>query len=138
MRRADLRDLADEDLMALVRQGQARAFEIVFDRHAGPAFSLAYRMCGRRALAEEVVQEAFVSLWRSGARYDRARGSVRSWVLGVVHNRAIDVFRRQSIRDSRDVQDEGIAERMAAADRTDTEVERRDDARRIRGALDEL
>ena len=68
LRHTDLRDLADEDLMALVREGEARAFEIVFDRHAGPAFSLAYRMCGRRSLAEEVVQEAFMSLWRSGAR----------------------------------------------------------------------
>ena len=124
--------------MELVEEGDARAFEVIFDRHASAAFSLAYRMCGRRVVAEEVVQEAFVSLWRSGARYDRARGSVRSWVLGVVHNRAIDVFRRQSVRDSRDVHDDTIADRMEAADRTDTEVERREDARRIRTALDEL
>jgi RNA polymerase sigma-70 factor, ECF subfamily len=124
--------------MELVEEGEARAFEVIFDRHASAAFSMAYRMCGRRVVAEEVVQEAFVSLWRSGARYDRARGSVRSWVLGVVHNRAIDVFRRQSVRDSRDVHDDTIADRMAAADRTDTEVERREDARRIRTALDEL
>ena len=60
--------------MALVHDGDARAFEVIFDRHAGPAFSLAYRMCGRRALAEEIVQEAFMSLWRSAARYDRTRG----------------------------------------------------------------
>ncbi len=73
--------------MELVREGHARAFEIVFDRHAGPAFSLAYRMCGRRARAEDIVQEAFLSIWRSGARYDRARGSVRSWILSTVHNR---------------------------------------------------
>ena len=81
--------------MAFVHDGDARAFEVIFDRHAGPAFSLAYRMCGRRALAEEIVQEAFISLWRSAARYDRSRGSVRSWVLRVVHNRAIDAFRRE-------------------------------------------
>lgn len=124
--------------MQLVDDGEARAFEVIFDRHASAAFSLAYRMCGRRAVAEDVVQEAFVSLWRSGARYDRARGSVRSWVLGVVHNRAIDMFRRQSVRDGRDVHDDTIADRMAAADRTDVEVERRDDARRIRSALEEL
>src|SRR6202022_3286755 len=104
-RQVDLRDLADEDLMALVRDGHGRAFEVVFDRHAGPAFSLAYRMCGRRVLAEEVVQEAFLSLWRSGARYDRTRGSVRSWVLGVVHNRAIDALRRHVARERRDVAD---------------------------------
>ena len=76
-RTPDLRALADEDLMALVRDNQAQAFEIVYERHADVAFSLAYRMCGKRALAEDVVQEAFLSLWRSGARYDRTRGSVR-------------------------------------------------------------
>ena len=79
---AGLRERADEDLMALVRQGDARAFEVIYDRHCDVAFSLAYRMCGARAAAEEVVQEAFLSLWRSGARYDRTRGSVRTWVLG--------------------------------------------------------
>ncbi|MGI8628839.1 MAG: RNA polymerase sigma factor [Solirubrobacteraceae bacterium] len=137
-RPADLRGLADEDLMQLVRDGDARAFEVIFDRHAGAAFSLAYRMCGRRTMAEDVVQEAFLSLWRSGARYDRARGSVRSWVLGVVHNRAIDAFRREVVKDRRDVHDDGIAERLPALQMTDTEVERRDDARQVRGALGEL
>jgi RNA polymerase sigma-70 factor, ECF subfamily len=137
-RQADLRDLADEDLMALVRDGQARAFEIVFDRHAGPAFSLAYRMCGRRGLAEEVVQEAFLSLWRSGARYDRTRGSVRSWVLGVVHNRAIDALRRHAAHGARDVPDEGIAERLPAAELTDAEAARREESRAVRGALSAL
>jgi RNA polymerase sigma-70 factor (ECF subfamily) len=137
-RSADLRGLADEDLMELVHEGDARGFEVIFDRHGGAAFSLAYRMCGRRALAEDIVQEAFLSLWRSGARYDRTRGSVRSWVLGVVHNRAIDAFRRDTVRESRDVRDDSIAERMPASERTDSEVERRDEARQVRSALIEL
>jgi RNA polymerase sigma-70 factor (ECF subfamily) len=59
-------------------------------------------------------------------------------VLAVVHNRAIDALRRQGPRDSRDVPDDGIAERLPAPDRTDAEAERRDEARRIRTALDEL
>jgi RNA polymerase sigma-70 factor (ECF subfamily) len=130
--------LADEDLMALVRDGDARAFEVIFDRHGGPAFSLAYRMCGRRAMAEDVVQEAFVSLWRSGARYDRARGSVRSWVLSAVHNRAIDAFRHESSKTGLDVRDDTAAERAESDERTDQEVERRDDARQVRTALKEL
>ncbi|MGI8428301.1 MAG: RNA polymerase sigma factor, partial [Solirubrobacteraceae bacterium] len=67
-RGGDLRSLADEDLMQRVRDGDARAFEAIFDRHAGASFSLAYRMCGRRALTKDVVQKAFLSLWRSGAR----------------------------------------------------------------------
>jgi RNA polymerase sigma-70 factor, ECF subfamily len=137
-RRADLRTLADEDLMALVRDGEPRAFEVIFDRHSGAAFSLAYRMCGRRAMAEDVVQEAFVSLWRSGARYDARRGSVRNWVLGVVHNRAIDAFRRGAVRESRNVSDEGLAERLPADEETATEVARRDEARHVREKLQEL
>jgi RNA polymerase sigma-70 factor, ECF subfamily len=137
-RPADLRTLADEDLMQHVHDGDARAFEVIFDRHGGAAFSLAYRMCGRRAMAEDVVQEAFLSLWRSAARYDRARGGVRSWVLSVVHNRAIDAFRRDVTREGRDVQDDGITERMPASDRTDSEVERRQEAQQVRSALGEL
>ncbi|MDQ6821479.1 MAG: sigma-70 family RNA polymerase sigma factor [Actinomycetota bacterium] len=136
--RSDLLVLADEDLMQLVQDGEARAFEVIFDRHADASFSLAYRMCGRRAIAEDVVQEAFLSLWRSGARYDATRGSVRTWVLGTVHNRAIDSFRRETVRTSRDISDDGIAERMAAGERTDTEVERRDEAQHVRSALGEL
>jgi RNA polymerase sigma-70 factor (ECF subfamily) len=137
-RRVDLRTLADEDLMALVRDGDPRAFEVIFDRHSSAAFSLAYRMCGRRTTAEDVVQEAFVSLWRRGARYDRRRGSVRNWVLGVVHNRAIDAFRRGMVRESRNVSDEGIADRLPASEETDVEVARREEARNARVALDEL
>jgi RNA polymerase sigma-70 factor (ECF subfamily) len=136
--RHDLRALADEDLMQLVKGGEVRAFDVIFDRHAGAAFSLAYRMSGRRSVAEDIVQEAFLSIWRSGGRYDRARGSVRSWVLGVVHNRAIDAFRRESVKDRRDVPDLGISERMRAPQLTEREVEQRDDARLVRSALEEL
>jgi len=124
--------------MQLVHEGEARAFEVIFDRHGSVAFSLAYRMCGRRAMAEDVVQEAFLSLWRTGAGYDRARGSVRSWVLSIVRNRAIDALRRGLVRDSRDVSGEGIADRIAGAERTEVEVARRDEAHRVRRALCEL
>ena len=136
--RPDLLTLADEDLMQLIQDGEARAFEVIFDRHADASFSLAYRMCGRRAIAEDVVQEAFLSLWRSGARYDPTRGSVRTWVLSTVHNRAIDAFRRETGRTSRDVSDDGITERMHSAERTDVEVERRDEAQHVHSALGEL
>jgi RNA polymerase sigma-70 factor (ECF subfamily) len=134
----ELRDLADEDLMQLVRRGDAAAFEVVYERHSSAAFSLAYRMCGTRSAAEDVVQEAFLSLWRSGARYDRARGSVRTWVLGIVHNRAIDALRRSVVHDRRRASDEGIEERFEARDRTDVEVARLDEAQEIRQALQTL
>ena len=135
---AALGDLADEDLMQLVRRGDAAAFEQVYERHATASFSLAYRMTGNRNMAEDVVQEAFLSLWRSGARYDRTRGSVRTWVLGIVHNRAIDVLRRTLVHSRRRASDEGIEERFEATDRTDVEVARRDEAREVRAALQAL
>jgi RNA polymerase sigma-70 factor (ECF subfamily) len=133
-----LRRLADEDLMQLVRENQASAFEIVYERHADAAFSLAYRMCGKRSLAEDVVQEAFLSLWRSGARYYRTRASVRTWVLGIVHNRAIDALRRGTVHDRRRASDEGIEERFESGERTDAEAVRREEAREVRSALQEL
>jgi RNA polymerase sigma-70 factor (ECF subfamily) len=133
-----LRERADEDLMALVRRGDARAFEVIYDRHCDVAFSLAYRVCGTRARAEEVVQEAFLALWRSGARYDRTKGSVRTWVLAIVHHRAIDALRRNVNYDRRNTFDDSVAEQIQAPERTDVEVARRDEAREIRAALEEL
>ena len=134
----DLGSLADEDVMQLVRRGDARAFETIYERHCGAAFSLAYRMCGKRALAEDVAQEAFLSIWRSGGRYDRARGSVRTWVLGIVHNRAIDALRRSVVHERRRASDEGIEERFEARERTEVEAARREEAETIRGMLDAL
>jgi RNA polymerase sigma-70 factor (ECF subfamily) len=133
-----LPQLADEDLMQLVRRGDAAAFELVYERHATAAFSLAYRMTGKRNTAEDVVQEAFLSLWRSGARYDRRRGSVRTWVLGIVHNRAIDALRRAMVHDRRRASDEGLEERFEAAERTEVEAARRGEAREVRAALEAL
>jgi RNA polymerase sigma-70 factor, ECF subfamily len=135
---SSLSELADEELMQLVRRGEARAFEILYDRHSGVAFSLAYRMVGTRSAAEDVVQEAFLAFWRANERYDRARGSVRTWILGIVHNRAIDSLRRATVHDRRRVSDEGIEERFAAGERTEVEVARRDEAREVRSALDTL
>ncbi|HMJ01444.1 MAG TPA: sigma-70 family RNA polymerase sigma factor [Conexibacter sp.] len=124
--------------MQLVQRAEAPAFEVIYDRHAGAAFSLAYRMCGARQLAEDIVQEAFLSIWRSGGRYDRRRGSVRTWVLGITHHRAIDALRRGVVQDRHRASDEGIEERFEAEDRTDREVARREEALEVRGALDGL
>lgn len=124
--------------MGLVSKGDSAAFEIVYERHRTAAFSLAYRMAGRRGVAEDIVQESFLSMWRSGARYDPARGSVRTWLLGIVHNRAIDALRRSTVHDKRRASDEGIEERFAAPDRTDETVARRGEAEQVRGALAEL
>jgi RNA polymerase sigma-70 factor, ECF subfamily len=134
----DIRNLADEEAMQLVGDGNPRAFELVYDRHGGAAFSLAYRMVGNRVAAEDVVQEAFLSIWRSRMRYDRSRGSVRSWVLGIVHNRTIDALRRGATHERRQETLDGVEERHEAPERTDVEAARRDEARRMRTALDTL
>jgi RNA polymerase sigma-70 factor (ECF subfamily) len=133
-----LRQLGDEDLMQLVAGGDARAFEVIYERHCTAVFSLAYRICGVRTAAEEVAQEAFLSIWRSGARYDRTRGSVRTWLLGVVHNRAIDALRRSTVHDRLRAADDTAAERVEAPDRTDVEVARREEARSMRAVLGAL
>jgi RNA polymerase sigma-70 factor (ECF subfamily) len=138
MPRTDLRLLADEELIQLAEQGRADAFELIYERHASAAFSLAYRICGTRSRAEDATQEAFLSIWRGGGRYSRERGSVRTWVLGIVHHRAIDALRRNLVHDRRRASDEGMEERFEARELTDAEAARREEARTVRAALDEL
>jgi RNA polymerase sigma-70 factor (ECF subfamily) len=133
-----LRKLADEELMERVADCDADAFEVVLERHADAAFSLAYRICGRRSVAEDIAQESFLALWRSGERYDRARGSVRTWTLGIVHNRAIDALRRSGTHDRRRASDEGIEETLEAPERTDDQAVENAVSSEIRGALGEL
>src|SRR4051795_787540 len=134
----DVRTLADEDLIPLMARGDARAFEAVYERHAGAAYSLAYRMVGTRSVAEDVTQEAFLNLWRSGAHYDRGRGSVRTWILGIVHHRAIDALRRHSVHAKRRSDDDTAAERLEAPERVEEDVARRDEAGIVRSALESL
>ena len=124
--------------MELAVDGDARAFEALYDRHGGAAFSLAYRMVGDRASAEDIVQEAMLSIWRSRVRYQPDRGSVRTWVLGIVHHRGIDALRRNLVHQRRRASAEGIEERIEAPERTDVEVARRDEARSVRAAIETL
>jgi RNA polymerase sigma-70 factor, ECF subfamily len=137
-RSIDLRSLADEELMYRVHAGEIGAFEVIFDRHMAVAYSLAHRVCGRPAMAEDAVQEAFVSLWRARDRYDPARGSVRAWVLSAVRNRALDALRRERAKAGRDVSDDASADRVPSPDRTEVEAERREQGRRISDALNRL
>jgi RNA polymerase sigma-70 factor, ECF subfamily len=138
MRPSDIQRLADEEVMVLLRDGNADAFEVIYDRHGGAAFSLAYRMVGDRNVAEDITQEAFLSMWRSRVRFDRERGSVRAWVLGIVHHRTIDALRRNIAHDRRRTSAEGLEERQEAPERTEAEVARRDEAREVREAMQTL
>lgn len=130
--------LADEDLMARVRDGDSAAFEVIYDRHGGVAYSLAYRMCGRKQAAEDVVQEAFLSAWRRASSYDPARGSLRTWLLGIVHHRAVDALRRSG-NDGRRRVDIPVEEMDFDAEvSVDAEVIERDRAVLVRDAISEL
>jgi len=139
MKREELQRLADEDLMPQIAAKDPLAFEVFYDRHGGAAYSLAYRIVGDRQAAEDVTQEALISIWRSGARYDRARGSVRTWTLGIVRNRAIDALRRDASRPQRlSFDPEQLLERRPAEELTDSEALRRETARQVRGAVSGL
>ena len=90
--------LADEDLISLVEAGDAEAFATLYDRHSRAAFSLAYRMMGERQASEDLTQDAFLKVWRGASSYRADRGSVRTWILSIVHNRGIDQIRSQASR----------------------------------------
>jgi RNA polymerase sigma-70 factor (ECF subfamily) len=135
---ADLRELTDEELFAMAREGKADAFEVVYDRHSAAAYSLARRICGDPGVAEDVVQDAFLSLWRRRDRYDATRGQVRSWLLGIVHHSAIDKLRRSRVQERRSSSAEGIEDRLEAPERTEDEVAQREEAAVVRGALGSL
>jgi RNA polymerase sigma-70 factor (ECF subfamily) len=87
----------DEDRAVLVRlaDGELDALEDLYDRYKTMAYSIAYRITNDATLAEDVVQEAFLGAWRNAARYVEGRGSVKTWLLSIVHHRAIDAVRRR-------------------------------------------
>jgi RNA polymerase sigma-70 factor (ECF subfamily) len=91
--------LADEDLISLVAtESDAEAFAILYDRHSRAAYSLAYRMMGDKHAAEDLLQDAFLKLWRGATSYRTERGSLRTWILSIVHNRGIDQLRSSASR----------------------------------------
>jgi len=103
--------LADEDLISLVETADAEAFATLYDRHSRAAFSLAYRMMGERQASEDLAQDAFLKVWRSASSYRAERGSVRTWILSIVHNRGIDHIRSQASRRRRQEEMEASAPR---------------------------
>ncbi len=90
--------LADEDLLPLVVGGDAGAFAALYDRHGRATYLFSYRMTGERRAAEDLTQEVFLRVWRSAGAYRPERGSVRTWVLSIARNRAIDRLRYSATR----------------------------------------
>ena len=88
-------DRTDRDTMGRLASGDLGALDQLYEHYGAMSFSIAYRITGDRAAAEDVVQEAFLGAWRNAARYAVGRGTVRTWLLSIVHHRAIDAVRRR-------------------------------------------
>jgi RNA polymerase sigma factor (sigma-70 family) len=136
----DLSEARDRDLMSRVNRGDEEAFRGLFRRYAPTARALATRIVRQSNLAEEIVQEAFLALWRNPQGYDQRRGSVRSWLMGMVHHRAVDLVRREEAHRRR--AEAAIPDAVAAdpdpADQVAEDVDLPGERKAVRAALDEL
>jgi RNA polymerase sigma-70 factor (ECF subfamily) len=95
-----VRDAAtsDADLIARIARGDEVALGDLYDRHAGAAYGLALRIVRDGSLAEDAVQEAFLAVWRGAERFDAARARASTWLLSLVHHKAVDLVRREQAR----------------------------------------
>src|SRR5688572_16638519 len=92
---ASAADDADRAVLARVAAGQLDALQDLYDTYRTMAYSIALRITNDAGTAEDVVQEAFLGAWRNAARYAEGRGSVKTWLLAIVHHRAVDAVRRR-------------------------------------------
>jgi len=93
-----LAHLSDEALLALVSRGDEPALAELYDRYGRVAYGLALRIVRDRALAEDAVQEAFLGVWRSAGTFRAEHGKPSTWILTLVHRRAVDLVRREERR----------------------------------------
>lgn len=94
------REPSDEELLVALGRDELGALDALYERHHRLALALATRMLGHRESAEDVVQEVFLAVWRQAGRYRSERGSVKTWLLAMVHHRSIDRLRRRSSGES--------------------------------------
>ena len=94
----ELAHLSDEALVALAARSEQSALAELYDRFGRPAYGLALRILRDESLAEDAVQEAFLTLWRTAARFVPERGKASTWILTLVHRRAVDLVRREERR----------------------------------------
>jgi RNA polymerase sigma-70 factor (ECF subfamily) len=124
--------------MSRVAEGDPEAFEAIYDRHHADAFRVAMRITRRRGTAEEVTQDAFLCLWRTAGRYDPDLGSLRGWLLTIVHNRSVDGLRSGARHERRVALEGAVTDHLEAPSRADEAVVEIDEARRARRLLDAL
>jgi RNA polymerase sigma-70 factor (ECF subfamily) len=109
-------DEADRAALARISGGELAALEELYDRYKTMAYSIAYRITNDATLAEDVVQDAFLGAWRNAARYVEGRGSVKTWLLAIVHHRAIDAIRRRRPTSELPEIDAGLPEALTLPD----------------------
>lgn len=127
----------DDELITAIAQGDHPALLALYDRHSRLGYGLAYRMLGESGAAEEAVQDAFLRVWRRAATFDPSRGSVRSWLMTIVHHCAIDLHRKRASGPTIVAGLDEIAEHTPAPD-TWSEVSARLDQDRVRAAVAQL
>lgn len=127
----------DDELIAAIAQGDHPALLALYDRHGRLGYGLAYRMLGESGVAEEAVQDAFLRVWRRASTFDPSRGSVRSWLMTIVHHCAIDLHRKRAGGPNVVAGLDEIAEQTSAPD-TWSEVSGRLDQERVRAAVAQL
>jgi RNA polymerase sigma factor (sigma-70 family) len=132
------RGLRDGQLVELVAQKDAGALEALYDRYGRAAYSLARRILTEETLAQDVVQEVFLSLWRDARRFDAGRGTVATYLLSMTHHRAVDVVRREENLRRWRTSDEGLELEPDPKARVEDEVEASDRRPEVRAALAEL
>jgi RNA polymerase sigma-70 factor (ECF subfamily) len=131
--------LSDEAVLAAIQARDDTALAHLYDRYGRLAFGLAFRVLGDRGVAEDTVQEAFLSVWRHAARYQPGRGGARAWLMAIVHNAAIDRRRGRFKRELTDVQlDDVVYALETDAEDTFATVAERIEAAQIRQALNSL
>jgi RNA polymerase sigma-70 factor (ECF subfamily) len=94
----DVRDTGDEELVSLVAGGDERALSELYDRYSRPVYATGLRLLGDAQLAEELVQDAFTSVWRHAASFDQDRAGFATWLYRIARNRATDLDRRRRAR----------------------------------------
>ncbi len=127
-------EASDARLMADVAKVDPMAFAELYDRHSLAAYSLARRIVGP-GHADDAVQEAFLTLWRTAARYDERIGAVRPWVLGIVRNRSIDALRKLEVHDRRRSHAPDCEEWLQAPGTTEGRFDRAEEATTVSGAI---
>ena len=138
MRGTPYRGLRDGQLVELVAEKDADALEALYDRYGRAAYSLARRILTEETLAQDVVQEVFLSLWRNAGRFDAGRGTVATYLLSMTHHRAVDVVRREENLRRWRTSDEGLELEADPKARVEDEVEASERRAEVRAALKEL